>query len=68
MASRKEPKRTAAEAERLHAQARRCFRLARSITDEAIARDLDAMGREFEQKALDIERGIQTKKRDASDS
>lgn len=62
MASRKEAKGTAAEAERLRTQARRCFRLARSITDEAIARDLDAMGRELEQKASDIERAIQKKK------
>jgi hypothetical protein len=56
MATRKEPEIPTRDAEQLRAQAKRCFRLARSITDEAIAHELEAMGRELEQKAKEIER------------
>jgi hypothetical protein len=63
MATRKEPEIPARDAEQLRAQAKRCFRLARSITDESIARELEVMGRELEQKAAEIERA--GKERDA---
>ncbi len=43
------------QVEYLREQARKCFRLARSITDPKAAAELEKLGREFEQRAAALE-------------
>jgi hypothetical protein len=47
---------TMTDVEYLRHQARRCFRLARSINDPNTVAQLEALGREFEQRASELER------------
>jgi len=44
------------QVEYLRQQARKCFRLARSITDPQAVAELEKLGRELEQKAAVLER------------
>jgi hypothetical protein len=44
------------EASYLRAKAAQCRRLAKSVTDETTVRALEEMAREFEQRALAIEK------------
>ena len=43
------------QAQHLHAQAERCFRLATGTTGLRLADELEALGRTFEQEAREIE-------------
>jgi hypothetical protein len=53
------------EVEYLGHQARKCFRLARSITDARAIADLEEFGRELERRAAELEKAapIPTRRR-----
>lgn len=44
------------ETDMLRKQAAKCFRLALLVSDERSRRKLDAVGRELEQRVVDVER------------
>ena len=44
------------EVEYLRHLARKCFRLARSVNDPKATADLEALGRELEQRAAELEK------------
>lgn len=54
------PKRrkTPPDADYMREQAQRCFRLAREIMDREVRGKLEELGREFEQKAKEIEKSV----------
>ena len=54
-AMRKKPKEPNADIDHLREQAQRCYRLAREVMDLDVRRQLEELGREFEQKATALE-------------